>query len=249
MLALSRGMRRSRKLSLNVTGLFHKMWRGHNREYIFADNKEKVDYIEQLGRSRTEDTEAKVQWHSFSIMGNHTHETGALELDQEKMNYAASVRELGNWMRRAHSRFGAGYNKRHRRQGKVAYDRPKTCEIEDNCQLLKVMFYIDANPVRAGIVSHPSQYKYSSYDFYAYGKKTRLTKHLTPPRAYLALGKTPEARQKKYRQLCDQYLREAGLVDDDPSKEMEALFIGSETWQQARRSMINSARKARAAPS
>ena len=111
------------------------------------------------------------------------------------------------------------------------------------------MFYIDANPVRAGIVSHPSKYPVSSYQFYAYGKKSRITQHLNPPRAYLDLGKTAEARQRKYRQLCDQYLGEAGLMDDNPSKEMEALFIGTDLWRQARRSMMNSAQKARAAPS
>ena len=120
MFALYLGMRRCRKNSLNVTGLFHKMWRGHNREHIFADNKEKLDYLEQLGRSRTSETEALVQWHSFNIMGNHSHESGSVQQDPEEMSFAAGIKEFGNWMRRAHSRFGAGYNKRHSRQGKAS---------------------------------------------------------------------------------------------------------------------------------
>ena len=102
---------------------------------------------------------------------NHTHETGGIQLGENKKSYLCGIRELGNWMRRAHSRFGAGYNRRHNRQGKVAYDRPKTSEIENDQQVLRVMFYGDVNPVRAGMVSHPSKYGFSSYKYYACGKR------------------------------------------------------------------------------
>ena len=241
-------MRRSRKLSLNVTGLFHKMWRGHNREHIFADNNEKLDYLEQLGASRSEATDLLVQWHSYCLMGNHTHETGSIQKDAENKSFVAGVQEFGHWMRRTHSRFGARFNRRHKRQGKVAYDRPKTCEIENNFHLLRVMFYVDANPVRAGIVTHPSRYRYSSYQYYAHGRRNRFTKYLIPPKAYLDLGKTPDERQRKYREHCDQYLREAGFIEDDPSKDMESHFIGTPTWGRARRALMGTSIKARAAP-
>src|SRR5512145_2926195 len=124
-------------------------------------------------------------------------------------------------MRNGHSRFGQQYNRRHDRQGKVAYDRPKTKEIDSHEGVLQVMFYGDANPVRAGMVSHPSRYPHSSYRFYAYGEENETTKHLTPPPAYLALGPTPSARQHKYRSLCDAYLRREGLLDDRPSEEVD----------------------------
>ena len=111
---------------------------------------------------------------------------------------------------------------RRHRQGKVAYDRPKTKEIDAKGGLLEVMFYGDANPVRAGMVSHPSRYRYSTYQFYANGKKSWFTEKLTMPREYLSLGKSPEARQKRYRELCDAYLRRNGLIDDRPSEEVES---------------------------
>jgi hypothetical protein len=84
------------------------------------------------------------------------------------------------------------------------------------------MFYGDANPVRAGIVCHPKNYRWSSYQFYAYGKTDGVSKHLTPPPAYLALGRTAKVRQRKYREQCDAYLRRAGLLDDAPEIEVEA---------------------------
>ena len=39
---------------------------------------------------------------------------------------------------------------------------------------------------------------------------------LTEPPEYVALGSTPFDRQKKYRELCDAYLREIGLLNDMP---------------------------------
>ena len=83
-----------------------------------------------------------------------------------------------------------------------------------------MMFYGDANPVKAGMVSHPSRYQYSSYHYYAYGKKNRFSERLTPPPEYLALGKTPAERQKRYRERCDEYLRAQGLIDDRPKQEV-----------------------------
>jgi putative transposase len=223
-------MRKSRKITLNGSGIFHKTWRGHNREYVLDDAMEKHDYLSRLGAAISAETTQKVKWHSFCLMGNHTHETGSVAYDKNEGNFISGIAELGNWMRRGHAAFGAAYNARHNRQGKVAYDRPATREVEDDTHLLKVMFYGDANPVRAGMVSHPSKYHFSTWHFYAYGKKSRYTKYLTPPKAYLSLGKTAKERQKKYRSLCDAYLREAGLIEDQGTNEMESPFIGSTTW-------------------
>ena len=223
---------------MNGTGIFHKTWRGHNREFVLDESLEKCEYLSRLAAAINDETRQKVKWHSFCLMGNHTHEAGSVVFDENEGNFISGIKELGNWMRRGHASFGAGYNARHNRQGKVAYDRPATREVQDDTHLLKVMFYGDANPVRAGMVSHPSKYPFSTWHFYAYGKKSQHTKHLTAPKAYLALGKTPKARQKKYRSLCDAYLRAAGLINDQGTSEMESPFIGSTAWCKSRRQQI-----------
>ena len=212
-------MRKARRDSICGSGIIHKMWRGHNREHVMAKDSEKRAYLSYLASTFTEKIKRKVQWHSYCLMSNHAHE-GIRALDVEtKRGLRAAVKTFGNWMRNSHSRFGSDYNRRHKRQGKVAYDRPKTNPVKDEQGLLQVMFYGDANPERAGMVSHPSRYRHSSYLFYAQGKTNEYTEHLTPPPAYLALGDTPSKRQKKYRSLCDSYLREQGLIDDEPSEE------------------------------
>jgi putative transposase len=243
-------MRISRKLTLKDTGLLHKMWKAHNREHVFSDNREKIDYLRQLCKAVEEKTKEFIHWYSYCIMTTHAHESAGINRSGPDDDIIPGIEELGNWMRRAHGWFGARYNKRHNREGKVARDRPKTCEIENKYHVLRVMFYGDANPVRAGMVSHPSRYPFSSYQFYANGKKNEFTKFLTPPPAYLELGATPQARQRKYRQLCDQYLRASDLLDDRPCEEMEARFIGNSVWSEMRRAELLKAQKAqsRASP-
>jgi putative transposase len=212
-------VRKPRRQTLSRTGLFHKVWHGHNREPVLESPEDKRAYLDHLSNTYTETIGEHVRWFSFCLMGNHAHETGGLVRDEDR-ELEPGLKALGDWMRNGHSRFGQTYNRRNKRRGKVAYDRPKTTEIDSEEGVLTVMFYGDANPMRAGKVSHPSRYEHSSYRFYAHGEAGEHTAKLTPPAAYLALGSTPSARQRKYRSLCDQYLRKAGLLDDRPSEEV-----------------------------
>jgi len=197
------------------------MWRGHNREPIFTHDVDRREYVDCLQRAYTMEVQAAIVLYAICLMLNHVHESGG---PQPSMSIENAVKVFSNWMRNAHSWFGQGYNKRHNRQGKVAYDRPKTTEMLSDEDVLRVLLYIHANPVRAGIVGHPSNYRDSSHNFYAYGKKTPLTAHLSYPKAYLALGGTPEARQRRFRKMTDAYLRHEGLREDRPEDTVEALI-------------------------
>jgi putative transposase len=215
-------MRLPRKLTICHTRIFHKMWRGHDLGPVLADDVDKLDYLHKLGDKLTDELGEHIQWHSYCLMNTHPHETGRVMGDTKSM-IEQSIDALGDWMRNAHSCFAQQYNRRHNRRGKVACERPKTKEVDDEEGLLTVMFYGDANPVRAGMVCHPKSYRWSSYQFYAYGKRDEVTAHLTPPPAYLALGRTPAERQRKYRQRCDAYLRSKGLLDDAPEVGVDGL--------------------------
>lgn len=195
------------------------MWRGHNRERVLESADEKSKYLKCLQESYTEDIKKRVQLHAITIMGNHPHELGRIAKDPSgKLD--KGIQSLSRWMRKAHGRYGLWYNRKHDRQGKVAYDRPKTKEVEPGPGVLRAMLYLDLNPVRAGIVRHPSRYIYSTHRYYAWGEKNALSKGVNPPDEYLALGKTPSERQKKYRSICDAYMRELGLIDDSPDESL-----------------------------
>jgi putative transposase len=62
------------------------------------------------------------------------------------------------------------------------------------------MRYIEMNPVRAGMVNHPAEYRWTSYAANALGVDNAV---VTPHAEYLALGASPSDRQAVYRGLFD----------------------------------------------
>ena len=103
-------------------------------------------------------------------------------------------------------------------------DRFKSPQIQTDADLLKVMLYIDLNPKRAHVVSHPDQNSFSSYPYYAHGTDDPL---ITPSPSYLELGLNPEQRQLAYRALVDEILK-----DDWKEKKpySSVYFIGDPDW-------------------
>ena len=69
--------------------------------------------------------------------------------------------------------------------------------------------YIEMNPVRAGIVEHPGEYRWSSYQVNGQGRSSDL---LSPHPLYLSLGRTDTERQTAYRELF-RYELESGEID------------------------------------
>ena len=219
-------MRTPRKYQIPEGSSFHFMWRAINGEYILHDHETKKMFLDSFFgfKKRSKD---KVDLHAFCAMDNHFHAAATQKEDSTHMS---------NWARSAHCSFALKYNKRNNRRGPVAQDRPKTVLIENQEQLMRVMFYIDWNPVEAGLCSHPSEYPYSSYRYYAYGEENEWTRHLTPPQWYLELGETPEERQRRYRELCDEYYREKRLPTEREAD--EAVAVGSEEFVRRRRELI-----------
>jgi len=101
-------------------------------------------------------------------------------------------------------------NDSYRRTGTLWEGRYKACLIQADCYLLGCQRYIELNPVRAGMVEHPAEYRWSSYQANAQGKADALVQ---PHELYLGLGKSAAARQAAYRELF-RYELEPGLVDE-----------------------------------
>jgi len=197
-------MRTPRKETLLPFGACHKMWRCHNREPLLAPAEEREAYLDALFASYARARDEGVRFHAFAIMPNHAHEV---------VSIGARVEPFSEWMRRAHGRFGLDYNRRHQRLGKVSCERPKTVALEDDRAILTVMFYTDANSLKAGLVESAADWAWGSHAYYAYGVENRWSKLLDPPQAYLDLGDTPEERQEAYREGYAAYVASKGLVD------------------------------------
>jgi len=87
-------------------------------------------------------------------------------------------------------------NRIYRRSGTLWEGRYKASLIDSDAWLLTCMRYIEMNPVRAGMLSHPGEYRWSSYTANAQGLPNSL---LRQHDLYLALGDDPADRQYTYR--------------------------------------------------
>ena len=76
--------------------------------------------------------------------------------------------------------------------------------------MLTCQRYIELNPVRAGMVEHPGEYRWSSYQVNAHGDKSGLVSHHS---TYMSLGRTVDARLRAYRELFRHEL-DPGMVDE-----------------------------------
>jgi len=195
----------------------HKMWRGHNKEWNLSSVGEKSFYLWSLNKLLPKQSNIL---NAYTLMSNHAHE----DYDIKSKN------EFYDLMRDHHSRYGMFFNRKHNRQGRVAYDRPKTCLIESDEYSMRTIFYIHANPVKAGITKNAANYIWSTHRLYAFGKRDEFNKYVRFPRWYMALGKTPQLRQKAYRRLFDAYLREQGFIKQIKQNFLNKNFFGSFLW-------------------
>ncbi|MEP6878951.1 MAG: transposase, partial [Nitrosospira sp.] len=86
----------------------------------------------------------------------------------------------------------------YRRSGTLWEGRFRSCLIQDEIYLLGCQRYIELNPVRAGMVVHPSEYRWSSYRANAQNEVDALVK---PHPLYEALGLDGASRRAAYREL------------------------------------------------
>ena len=100
-------------------------------------------------------------------------------------------------------------NRTYGRSGTLWGGRFRSCLVEAESYLLRCHRYIELNPVRAGLVSHPGAYRWSSYPVNADGAPHGL---LTPHACYVALGQTDSERQFCYRALFREALEPSGLA-------------------------------------
>lgn len=101
-------------------------------------------------------------------------------------------------------------NRTYKRSGTLWEGRYKSCPIQAETYLLACQRYIELNPVRANMVEHPAEYKWSSYRTNAQDESTEL---ICPHTIYEQLGLDHQQRKSAYRELF-RYQLEPKLVDE-----------------------------------
>jgi len=90
------------------------------------------------------------------------------------------------------------FNYSYSRSGGLFEGRFKSSLVQDDVYLLACLRYIELNPVRAGMVTDPGDYRWSSYTAHGLGNTIAMW---TPHRLYLSLGENSLLRVKTYREL------------------------------------------------
>jgi putative transposase len=165
----------------------HARQRGNNRCAIFGDDSDYQSYLVMLESATREH---RVAVHGYSLMTTHTH---ILLTPSTTEGTADAMHQLG-------VRYVLYFNRKYQRVGTLWTGRYKAKPITDERYWLTCLRYIEQNPVRAGLVVRPEQYRWSSYGVHALGHHSDwLTSHPVLD----ALGADKAQRQAAYKAICD----------------------------------------------
>ena len=83
--------------------------------------------------------------------------------DEIRSRYTRRMHDLSEFMKSLLERFTKWFNRTHSRSGHLWEDRFKSVIVESGTAARTISAYIDLNPVRAGMVDDPADYRWSSY--------------------------------------------------------------------------------------
>ncbi|MCP5277430.1 MAG: transposase [Thiobacillus sp.] len=186
--------RRARLTLPNIP--LHIIQRGNNRQACFYADEDYRNYLDTLGECAKR---TRCQIHAYVLMTNHVH---LLLTSEEGHGAGALMKALGQ-------RYVQYVNRTYRRSGTLWEGRFRSCLTQQDSYLLTCMRYIELNPVRAGMVAHPGEYRWSSYRANAQGEPDPL---VTPHALYQSLSGDEAGWASIYRELFRHEL-EPGMVD------------------------------------
>jgi REP-associated tyrosine transposase len=143
----------ARPLRLEFPGAFyHILVRGNQRQDIFVDDQDRVEYLDRLKRYKRE---RGFVLYAYVLMTNHIHlliETGKTPISK--------IMQLINLT------YTQYFNKKYGKVGHLFQGRYKSFLCDRDEYLLSLVRYVHLNPVRAKLVKRPEEYRWSSHKDY-----------------------------------------------------------------------------------
>ncbi|MFC1664431.1 transposase [Pseudomonadota bacterium] len=205
----------TRKPRFNLSGHpQHVVQRGINREPCFFEAEDYHFYLDCLddacGRYAC-------SVHAYVLMTNHIH-----LLITPEQTYALS------WvMQSVGQRYVRYINRKYGRSGTLWEGRYKASLIDTETYLLICYRYLELNPVRAVMVDHPGEYRWSSYQYNAYGEGSPIVQvHAV----YEALGSSANNRQWAYRELFRHHI-DNEVIHDIRGALNQELVLGNKRFK------------------
>jgi putative transposase len=172
--------------------IYHVINRGNNRQAVFrkaGDFQAFLDALSSLKERKPFDL------FGYCLLNNHFH----LLIRPIETTISRIVQSLLV----SHTQ---RYHKHYRSGGHVWQGRFKSPVIQNDEHVLTVLRYIEANPLRAGIVADLAEYRWSSYAVHGLGETNEL---VSPLVTYDELANSPAGRQRKWAEKVHQPMQEA----------------------------------------
>jgi REP-associated tyrosine transposase len=166
--------------------VYHVIARGNEQRDVFRDDSDRELYLCRLARYQAR---FRFRLYAYCLMTNHVHlalETGAVPISRIVLSL--------------HRSYAQEFNQRHQRVGHLFQGRYKAYLVQKTAYLLALIRYIHENPVKAGLVRHAADYRWSSDRFYR-GKTP--PDWLDPPGLLQLLGADPARAARRYRSLME----------------------------------------------
>jgi putative transposase len=125
-------------------------------------------------------------------------------------------------------RYVAFFNFTMERTGTLWEGRFKSCLVDSEAYVLRCYRYIELNPVRAGIVTDPGCFRWSSFACNGNGRPDPV---VSPHTAFEALGKSPEERRRTYHAFVAEGCRTDEIRDIRTMTTRQRAF-GSKRFQE-----------------
>lgn len=175
------------------------------------DDADRWMFVRLLGEVIEEN---QVVCHAWVLMDNHYH----LMLETPAANLSVAMKHLN-------AVYTQKFNKKHYRTGHLFQGRFKALVVEKDTYLKELCRYVVLNPVRAHMVKHPREWKWSSY---------RATAGLEKPEPWLEVnwilgqfGKERKRAQKAYRQFVEKGM---GKKESPWEELFSRIYLGSEEF-------------------
>jgi putative transposase len=204
-----------RRARLAIPGIpWHIIQRGNNRSVCFHAEEDFQFYLHYLQEFATQ---LGCAIHAYVLMTNHVH---LLLTPQQADSASLLMKHLGQ-------RYVQYINRTYRRSGTLWEGRFRSCLTQTEDYVLACYRYIELNPVRAGMVNQPQDYRWSSYHSNALGKASSL---ITPHDQYQRIAADEKARLTAYRALFKAHLDEE-IVGQIRSATNGNFALGGERFQ------------------
>jgi putative transposase len=191
----------------------HVIQRGNDRKPVFFGDEDFACYRDWLAEAAEANHLAV---HAYVLMTNHVH---LLVTPGAADSLPRTMQSLGR-------RYVRAINARYRRSGTLWEGRYRAAPVETEEYFIACCRYIELNPVRAHMVAHPRQYRWSSYRAHGEGKDDPLAAFHP---VWRRLGRSAEARQQAYRDLIREEV-DPGFVEALRAATNGGWALGSERF-------------------